>query len=657
MSLLRRHTPVPRLASGISRARRALARWGAQVPWKERGVVFTLALSAVLVQFLHASSYETYFPDDAFISLRYADRFAHGHGLTWTDGERVEGYTNFLWVVLTAALGRFLDVFEQAPRVLGHATATLTLLALFFRAGTTVKDAGVSAFCAAVTLSGANAFAAYTGSGLEQPLLAALLAWGAVLSYPVLEDSRSDLRAVLPAGCVLALLPLTRPDAAIFVLVTLSVVVLRRPLRAAAYRAAFRLALLPAAVMALQLAFRRAYYGDWVPNTYHAKVAFSMSRAREGLRYLEGCVEPVKPLLALSVLAVVVLMFDARRRHRALLLASLGLAWCGAVIAIGGDIFPTHRFFVPVLVVCALLSKELFELAFSWRGGFGLPLVALGPLVAAATFYSAFRAPERGHSVNDAWHRPGQAVGRFLRLAFEKERPLLAVDPAGILPYFYKLPALDLLGLTDAYLAKHPPPDFGKGYIGHELGDGRYVLERKPDLIAFWTPLGGEVAPFRSGRELLASPEFRKLYQAVTFETPMLPDVHRPRLFVRREDGRIGVRRRGALIEVPGFLFSQGSGGLAKFDAERRLGGVATRQVPARLEQLRVERGTYRFEISATSEVAVSVRTSPTCRSRPKAQPSTFEVCAAEGTVSFSVSPARGAETHVLGAKLTHLDP
>jgi arabinofuranosyltransferase len=647
---------VPRLANGAARARRVRARFDGTA-WQERAVVWTLALSAAAVQFLHASSYETYFPDDAFISLRYAERFATGLGLTWTDGERVEGYTNFLWVVLTAALGRFLDSFELAPRVLGHVTATLTLWALFFRTGTGVRGAGIPAFFGAVMLSGANAFAAYTGSGLEQPLLAALLAWAAVLSYPVVEESRSDLRAVLPAGIVLSLLPLTRPDALLFVAATLAVVVLRRPLRASAYRAAFRLALVPAAVVALHLVFRRAYYGDWVPNTYHAKVAFSAARAREGWLYLKGCAEPVEPLLALAVLATVLLAFDARRRFRALLLAALGLSWCGAVIAIGGDIFPTHRFFVPVLVVCALLVKELFELAFSLRVALGLPLLALGPPVAAATFHTAFRAPHRGHAVNDAWHRPGQSVGRFLRLAFEKERPLLAVDPAGILPYFYKLPALDMLGLTDAYLAKHPPADFGKGYIGHELGDGRYVLERKPDLIALWTPLGGEIGPFRSGRELLADPSFRKSYQPVTFETLSLPDIHRPRLFVRREDGRIGVRRSGTVIEVPGFLFSQGPGGLAKFDAEARLGAVATRENPARLEKLRVERGSYRFEISASVEVAASVSVSPPCRRRSPPAPSTLEVCETEAMVSFSVSPTRDPLGHVLGAKLTRLQP
>jgi arabinofuranosyltransferase len=37
--------------------------------------------------------------DDAMISMRYAYNLARGHGLVWNRGERVEGYTNFLWTM------------------------------------------------------------------------------------------------------------------------------------------------------------------------------------------------------------------------------------------------------------------------------------------------------------------------------------------------------------------------------------------------------------------------------------------------------------------------------------------------------------------------------------------------------------------------------
>ena len=42
--------------------------------------------------------------DDAFISFRYARNLLEGHGLVFNPGERVEGYTNLLWVLELAAL-------------------------------------------------------------------------------------------------------------------------------------------------------------------------------------------------------------------------------------------------------------------------------------------------------------------------------------------------------------------------------------------------------------------------------------------------------------------------------------------------------------------------------------------------------------------------
>ena len=40
--------------------------------------------------------------DDAYISFRYAQNLALHGELTYNLGERVEGYTNFLWTVLMA---------------------------------------------------------------------------------------------------------------------------------------------------------------------------------------------------------------------------------------------------------------------------------------------------------------------------------------------------------------------------------------------------------------------------------------------------------------------------------------------------------------------------------------------------------------------------
>ena len=50
----------------------------------------------------HMLQYGACVQDDAFISFRYAANLLDGHGLVYNPGERVEGYTNFLWTLLLA---------------------------------------------------------------------------------------------------------------------------------------------------------------------------------------------------------------------------------------------------------------------------------------------------------------------------------------------------------------------------------------------------------------------------------------------------------------------------------------------------------------------------------------------------------------------------
>src|SRR6478735_11265017 len=74
------------------------------LPWRYWWTIAAVTLGGLLL-WAHTRYYAPFFTDDGFISLRYTQRFLHGQGLTWNDGERVEGYSNLLWVLLTAIPG------------------------------------------------------------------------------------------------------------------------------------------------------------------------------------------------------------------------------------------------------------------------------------------------------------------------------------------------------------------------------------------------------------------------------------------------------------------------------------------------------------------------------------------------------------------------
>ena len=63
----------------------------------------TLLLCSIEILFVAHAWYLRCVAEDAFITFRFAENLALGHGFVWNIGEPpVEGFTNFLWVVLCA---------------------------------------------------------------------------------------------------------------------------------------------------------------------------------------------------------------------------------------------------------------------------------------------------------------------------------------------------------------------------------------------------------------------------------------------------------------------------------------------------------------------------------------------------------------------------
>src|SRR3989442_4318999 len=111
-------TADPHEEPGPQRGRILLPRGGALAI-----VLPFFLLTAVL--FCYNVGHHFFLGDDCFISFRYARHLAAGQGLVWNPGERVEGYTNFLWVILMAGaprlggtppgVSKFVGVYGGAP--------------------------------------------------------------------------------------------------------------------------------------------------------------------------------------------------------------------------------------------------------------------------------------------------------------------------------------------------------------------------------------------------------------------------------------------------------------------------------------------------------------------------------------------------------------
>jgi hypothetical protein len=562
----------------------------------------------------NAARYHPFLSDDALISLRYARRLLDGHGLSWTDGPPVEGYSNLLWILLVAGLGALGVDLVDAARVLGLLGGALTIAALLRTWPARSLPEALPAAAGAFAFALAAPIGAWTVGGLEQPLVGALLAWATVLLFPVVEG-RAPARAGSAAALCLALLCIARPDGALFAAGAAAAVALGAGsaggLRGRA-RAALALGLLPALFVAGQLAFRLAYYGEWLPNPALVKLSPSSHHLWGGLRYVG------RGLLALSPLSQGLLLVaaagasglfgagPARSARLRLLLVQASL-WLVYVAAVGGDIFPAYRHFVPVVVLASFAAADGVAWLLERRPARRVrAALAAGLAAALAAFaFAQTRLHESQRAIAERFEWRGQVVGLALARAFGEAQPLVAVTAAGCIPYWSQLPSLDMLGLNDHHIARRRPQDFGRGRLAHELGDGAYVLSRAPDLIVYH--VGNVGSEFRSGRELAAMPEYHAAYAPVALEASD-PFEHRFVVWVRRESVKLGLRRSEHAIAVPGHLLAANGVGVARPGADGRFEAVLGARSHALVEALALGAGRWRVEADATGPVIARVR-------------------------------------------------
>src|SRR5512135_1732657 len=230
-------------------------------------------IPAVLLLLIHSLFYSFALGgdavDDAYISFRYAQNAILGHGLVFNPGERVEGFTNFLWTALMIPLeGAAIDV-GRASMVLGVLFALGVMwLAVRFARSVDVRPGvgGLTILLLAVD----GTFALWAVSGLETAMFAFLVFAGALLYV------REQTRAGIPfSGLLFALAAMTRPEGLFVFGIT---VAHQAAWRLLAERRLFTLRDV-GRVLAFGLIFapywiaRWQYYQSFLPNSFHAKVS------------------------------------------------------------------------------------------------------------------------------------------------------------------------------------------------------------------------------------------------------------------------------------------------------------------------------------------------------------------------------------------------
>lgn len=431
--------------------------------------------------------------DDAYISFRYAANLADGHGLVYNIGERVEGYSNTLFVLLMALLAKLGFAIPTAATALGvffQAAVVALLLATMRRFLSEPLLRPLPIFGLLFVVMHPSGVA-YAEAGMETNMAAFWLLLAVYWVAVAVERGRGWLTSI-GAGLATLALALTRPEG-IAMVAPLGLWIFagkkegRWP-RSIAY------ALMVLIPYGLFLAWRISYFGDWQPNTYYAKAhGAGLSLIIIGLDYLWRFTN----ISLLPYLCLPVLILLARFRVRLPVwwygVGGTVLVYLAAIVYVGGDHFPLARFLIPVIPLLVLLLAEagrhlrdainaaypnIAQLELqpaSWVAvALLLPLTVVFGLLfrnEGLIFIGQVKKAE-------IWCR----IGKHLKETYP-ENTSIGLIPIGAIGYCSELPVVDIVGLTDAHIAR-VRTDLSRSMAGHGRYDSQYVLtQKKPKII------------------------------------------------------------------------------------------------------------------------------------------------------------------------------
>lgn len=501
----------------------------------------------LLIFCLHGFYYFGWSLDDPYISYRYAENLANGHGLVFNVGEYVEGYSNFLFTVVLALLYKVGLNIVDFSRLIGFLCGIGTILVLYrllrgfhgeFDDDGAAGSRPLLNYLALYLLALSGPFAFWAVSGMETGCYTflAVVAW-----FYFTRDRRLSSRDLVLAEVFVLAAALTRPEGILFAAAIALFLFVARWLPREVWPPEYNRNLaapassggqesLPKGAALYGLIFlvpyivytywRYRYYGNLLPNTFYAKATGAARfQLADGVAYTVSFIKTNGHVLLL--MALVPFIISPVRFARPYLSSILILILVGAMIVYcGGDWMPASRFFVPVLPFLFFLVQEGVRIVWN-RVSVRDPLYKKRDLIAlvliaivAGNLY--FERKETRLWVygtrTGTLYQQYVDMGKWMRAILPADSVFAGAE-AGILPYYSKLRFIDMLGIIDPHVARLP------GGL-HEKYSAAYVLGRKPDYIVLHVHLrpdaeGNLVGYYPWTREILAEPHFHETYEVL----------------------------------------------------------------------------------------------------------------------------------------------
>lgn len=465
----------------------------------------SILLALVLVFLVHGLLYRLQV-DDAFISYRYAWNFIHEQGLVFNPGEYVEGYSNFLWVIL---LGIFsLSGIEiSICGVILSFLSTTWMIVEFRRLETRLMtDSPPPGWLRVWILGASGVVAAWMFAGMEGPLYMALQ----IRLLHCLISSRW-----IEGGLLAGLVGLVRLEGGGLML-PVALWILLRERSGGRMKRGLQFLGVAGLIWGAYTCWRWMYFCRWIPNVVTAKLGLDPWEAvHQGTWYLwiQGW-----PYLLIAAICVIWARLSGARVQSVVAGSSLkwlmvALTGCETVLILlsGGDWMAGGRYFLfllPWIVFLLPLDVRTAGGGRRWplalQAGFLIILLCHSLLtVTMLPLAQAMREQVAGLRV----------IGQWLE-AHVPHDFRLAVRPCGALAYEASgHRCIDMFGLTDSRIAELGKKD-PLATPGHVSTWDEDIARRQPEIIV----PGG--AGFFSLPLFNVEPVFQEKYQAVVIRFP-----------------------------------------------------------------------------------------------------------------------------------------
>ncbi len=441
--------------------------------------LISIFASILLLALLHMLQSTTIW-DDAFITLRVANNWAQTGIPVYNLGQTEWIPTNFLWVALLAGLNKLtlinLPLLSQITGGICGIGIIILLLTIPFKENTRTVNIFAAILCSLSAL-----WAAWPLSGLETSLFSLLITAGVLLIIIYFDKPKKE--TLIASAILLGMASLTRPEGIVFFIICSFFILLYK--RKWHYPGWFALvfgAIISSGILYLLLTFKTI-----LPTSYFVKI-HGLQNIAPGMAYLKSLSQIYNLIWVMPIFIFPFLLKNERKKT--LFLTMILCGWFACIGIIGGDFMPYHRFISPVWpLLCFYIAFSLGSLMDYWQKKqptyellFKLGIYVILGLISLNFILPTFHGKD--HTRVQSWSREEAdrtAIGKWFRGRYE-HTDWVAVKPAGIIPFYSNMNALDFYCLSSRQAAQ-TGQFVPQHWVGHQKVNVDWVLKQRPRIV------------------------------------------------------------------------------------------------------------------------------------------------------------------------------